>query len=97
MASRAPTNPTSWPVVKLFTPDAGCTWLLSELEADGDTLFGLCDLGFGFAEIGYVSLSELLSVRGNIGLPVERDRNWKATKSLSDYAEEANRIGRITA
>jgi len=21
-----------WPVVKLFTPDAGCTWLLSEID-----------------------------------------------------------------
>jgi Protein of unknown function (DUF2958) len=33
------------PVVKLFTPDAQCTWLLTELD-DG-LLFGLCDLGKG--------------------------------------------------
>ena len=23
-----------WPVVKLFTPDAQCTWLLTEIDAD---------------------------------------------------------------
>ena len=34
------------PVVKLFTPDAGATWLLTELDpADPDRAFGLCDLG----------------------------------------------------
>lgn len=36
------------PVVKLFKPIGTATWLLTELDADGDTLFGLCDLGFGF-------------------------------------------------
>ena len=34
------------PVVKLFTPDAQCTWLLTELGRD-DIAFGLCDLGLG--------------------------------------------------
>ncbi len=36
------------PVVNLFDPTGPATWLLTELDADGDTLFGLCDLGFGF-------------------------------------------------
>ena len=58
------------PVVKLFTPDAGCTWLLTEIDPDDlDRAFGLCDLGFGCPELGYVSLSELASVRGKLGLP----------------------------
>jgi Protein of unknown function (DUF2958) len=35
------------PVVKLFTPHAQCTWLLTELDPDGSLAFGLCDLGFG--------------------------------------------------
>lgn len=31
------------PVVKLFTPDAGATWLLTELDPeDHDHAFGLC-------------------------------------------------------
>ena len=87
-----------WPVVKLFTPDAGCTWLLSELDPEEpDIAFGLCDLGLGFPEIGYVRLSEIASVRGAIGLPVERDLHFKATKSLLEYAEEAHEAGRIIA
>ena len=38
------------PVVKLFTPDAQCTWLLTELGND-DIAFGLCDLGLGTPEL----------------------------------------------
>jgi DUF2958 family protein len=30
------------PVVKFFNPVGAATWLLSELDSDGDTLFGLC-------------------------------------------------------
>ncbi len=84
-----------WPVVELFTPDGGATWLLTELDADLDTAFGLCDLGMGFPELGSVSLAELRSVRGRLGLLVERDRYFEATKPLSAYAEEAGRLGSI--
>lgn len=94
----APTdNPNNKPLVKLFTPDAGATWLISEMLPDGDTMFGLCDLGLGCAELGYISLSELKTIRGNIGLPVERDRHFKADKTLAEYASEAYEQGRIVA
>ena len=40
-----------WPVVKLFTPDANATWLLSEIDPEEpDIAFGLCDLGMGSPE-----------------------------------------------
>jgi hypothetical protein len=81
------------PVVKLFTPDAQSTWLLSELE-DG-LLFGLCDLGMGEPELGYVSLIELAAVRGKLGLPIERDRHFIANKPISAYADEARAKGYI--
>ena len=45
------------PVVKLFTPDAQCTWLLTELDSDGGLAFGLCDLGLGCPELGYARSS----------------------------------------
>jgi hypothetical protein len=32
------------PVVKLFTPDANCTWLFTEYDPREKTFFGLCDL-----------------------------------------------------
>jgi hypothetical protein len=56
--------------VKFFTPDASWTWYASEYDGE-DTFFGLVS-GLD-VELGYFSLSELESVRGALGLPVERD------------------------
>ena len=85
------------PVVKLFTPDAGCTWLLSEIDPEEpDIAFGLCDLGLGFPELGCVSLTELRSVRGKLGLPVERDLSFTAKHPTSVYAEAARQAEGIT-
>ena len=88
--------PDHFPVVKLFTPDAAATWLLSEIDPDEpDIAFGLCDLGMDCAELGSVSLSELRGIRGRLGLPVERDRGFTATHPLIVYARagwKANRI-----
>lgn len=84
-----------FPVVKLFTPDAGATWLLTEIDSDDDHAFGLCDLGLGYPELGYVSLAELATVRGRLGLPVECDLHFTATKSISAYTREARMVGRI--
>ncbi|MEH2522020.1 hypothetical protein V1279_007593 [Bradyrhizobium sp. AZCC 1610] len=85
------------PVVKLFTPDGAATWLLTECDPDEpDRLFGLCDLGLGCPELGYVSLTELTELRGKLGLPVERDRHFSADRPLSAYAAEARAAGRIT-
>jgi hypothetical protein len=87
-----------FPVIKLFTPDGAATWLLTELDPeDADIAFGLCDLGMGCPELGSVRISELEAVRGWLGLPVERDRHFKAEGSLGDYADLAREIGRIKA
>ena len=84
------------PLVKLFTPDASATWLLTEIDPDDhDHAFGLCDLGLGYPELGYVSLAELAALRGRLGLPVERDLHFKATKPISEYAREARLSGWI--
>ena len=86
------------PVVKLFTPDAQATWLISEIDPEHpDQLFALADLGFGCPEMGWVSRAELEALRGKIGLPVERDQCFRPDKSLVDYAEEARANGRIMA
>lgn len=82
--------------MKLFTPDAAATWLLTELDPrDPDIAFGLCDLGLGCPELGYVSLQEIHSIRGRLGLPVERDLDFEADKPLSAYAEKAREGGMI--
>jgi hypothetical protein len=83
------------PVVKLFTPDAQCTWLLTELDPGHELAFGLCDLAMGSPELGYVSLTELRTVRGRLGLPIERDEHFDADKTLSAYADEARTRGHI--
>ena len=76
------------PVIKLFTPWKNCTWLLSELSPE-KIGFGLCDLGFGEPELGYVDLNELMAIKGPFGLVIERDRWFEANKTLSEYAAEA--------
>lgn len=84
------------PVVKFFTPDAHAAWLITEIAEDGDTLFGLCDVGLGSPELGYVSLTEIKRLRGGLGLPVERDQWFKPTKTISEYADEARANGGIS-
>ena len=53
-----------------FTPDSGWDWYVMAWDGK-DTLFGLAK-GF-VAELGEFSLAEIESVRGGLGLPVERD------------------------
>ena len=70
--------------VKFFTPDANWTWYATEFDGD-DTFFGLVD---GHCkELGYFSLSELQSVKGALGLPIERDLYWQP-KTLDQIAPE---------
>ena len=56
--------------VKFFTPDSNWTWYASEFDGE-DIFYGLV-IGFE-VEFGYFSLSELQSVHGPLGLPIERD------------------------
>ena len=74
--------------VKLFSPDSNpWTWYITEGSQEGDDfiMFGLVD---GLErELGYVSLKELQSVKGPLGLPIERDLYWKP-KTLREIAPE---------
>jgi hypothetical protein len=83
------------PVVKFFNPVGAATWLATELDEDGDTLFGLADLGFGCPELGSFSLLEMASVRLPFGLGIERDLFFEGTFPLSIYAEAARKAGHI--
>lgn len=83
------------PVVKFFNPVGAATWLATELDDDGETLFGLADLGFGSPELGGFNLLEMASVRLPFGLSIERDLYFEAGLPLSVYAEAARRAGRI--
>ena len=78
-------------VAKFFTPDAQWTWYVTEgspVDEDGlydtdkpKTDFCFFGLVSGIeVELGYFSLSELTSVRGLLGLPVERDLFFKPVR-----------------
>ena len=69
---------------KFFTPDGQWTWWATGFDGE-DTFFGLVH---GFEkELGYFSLQELESVRGPMGLPIERDLYFKP-KTLAEIAPE---------
>ena len=79
--------------LKLFTPDSGWSWHITEgspiTDENGNEIdfhfFGLVD--GHFKELGYVSLKELEEVRGPMGLPIERDLHWEP-KTLEEIAPE---------
>ena len=67
-------------VVKYFNPCGAQTWYISSGTKEGDDwrLYGWCELGFGPGcdELGFVMLSELQSVKGLLGLGIERDLHY---------------------
>lgn len=87
------------PIVKLFSIAGSATWLLSELNPFEPTIaYGLCDLGLGFPELGYVSLEELESIQ-HPSLPIPlivRDEHFDAEYLMSVYAEAASQHQYIT-
>ena len=83
------------PPLKVFNPTGAATWLFSELDEDGDTLFGLADLGFGTPELGYSSLTEMAAIRVRFGLGIERDLHFRPRYPLSIYTEAARAAGHI--
>ena len=70
-------------IVKFFTPDSNWTWYASEFDGE-DIFFGLV-IGMDM-ELGYFSLAALESVRGPLGLPIERDLHFKQ-KTLQELRE----------
>jgi len=84
------------PVVKFFNPCGDGTWLITDMDSDG-IMFGLCDLGWGTPEIGYVSLDELKSVNVGFGLGIERDLWFEADKTLQGYIKDSREKSYIDA
>ncbi len=68
-------NPIAY--VKLFLDS--WTWYITEISIDNDICFGYVVSPFG-AELGYFSLNEIKSIKGSLGLDVERDLFFKPTR-----------------
>ena len=62
---------------KLFLD--GWTWYITELSIDNDICFGYVVSPYCDGELGYFSLEELKSLRGRLGIWVERDFYFKPT------------------
>ena len=70
-------NPDPIVRVKYFDPTASWTWYGIEWSPTERTFFGLV-IGHE-NELGYFSLDELESIRGPLGLGIERDLHFKPT------------------
>ncbi len=68
---------------------------MTELDADGDTLFGLADLGC--PELGSFSLEELTSIVLPFGMGIERDILFTGDFPISVWAEAPREVGSIRA
>jgi hypothetical protein len=76
-------------IVKFFQPWGSWSWYATEgsVQEDGDIMFfGLVD---GFEkELGNFSLNELKSVKGPLGLGIERDMHYGFNHTLAEVMEE---------
>jgi len=73
--------------VKLFTPDSNWTWYIIEYsKADKNTCYGYVQ-GLE-SELGYFTIEELESLRGSLGLSVERDLSFEPTRFSTIKKEE---------
>lgn len=72
-------------VVLKLIGGSNCTWLITDIDTNGDTMMGLADIGHGCCEYGSVSLRELKSIKfPPFGLSIERDQGFKGGK-ISDF------------
>ena len=83
------------PVVKFFNPFGAGVWLATELDEDGDIMFGLADIGY--PELGSFSLEELSSLQLLFGMGIERDILFAGDFPISIWAEAAREAGSIRA
>ena len=81
------------PVVKLFNSWGSQTWLLSEIDEKG-IFFGVCDMGQGQPELGYSHLPQIYHALQH---KLEKDRWFTASKTITEYANEARNRGYIDA
>ena len=86
-------EPDPAPVVKFFNPLGAQTWLATQLDEDGDVLWGLADLGFGCPEIGAWSLGGLSAIRLPFGMGIEIDAAFTSDVPLSVWATWSRRTG----
>lgn len=63
---------------KLFID--GWIWYITEFSIDKNICFGYVISPFCSGELGYFSLEEIKSIKGSLGIGVERDLSFKPTR-----------------
>lgn len=62
---------------KFFHPCAHATWFVTEYSPEERLFFGWAELAPGCGELGYLSLDELESVKGPLGMGIEKNLNFQ--------------------
>lgn len=83
------------PVVKFYNPFGAGVWLATELDDEGDVMFGLADIGY--PELGSWSFGELEAIRLPFGMGIERDVLFTGMFPISVWAKAARMAGSIRA
>ncbi len=68
--------------IKIFNPLGAGTWYLTEYDPEDGIFFGLCVIQE--AELGYVALEEMASVKLQLGMTLERDLYMPELFTLAD-------------
>lgn len=86
------------PVAHLFMPWGRAEWLISEINPKFPHIaFGLCDLGMGSPELGYVDLEELKAVRvGPLQMGVDCNHLFEGKYPMSVYVAASKVAGAIS-
>lgn len=77
-------------VTKFFTSWSVWTWYATAYDEEAGLFFGI--VSGTHIELAYFSIQDLKSVRGPMGLPVERDLYWKE-KRLSELTKRQPDLG----
>jgi hypothetical protein len=68
-------------------------WYIAEYDPKTKEAFGWADLGLGHGEWGYIQLDDIEELRGQMGLPIERDLDFKpgtlAKECIPKYKADA--------
>ena len=81
------------PVVKFFNPFGEGVWLATELDPDGDIMFGLADIGC--PEVVSWRFSEMEAIRLPFGMGIERDLRFSGDFPVSVWTEASRQEGSI--
>ena len=73
--------------LKLFNPCGAATWYITEMDPETGLMFGWCDLGFGWTELGPMSLNAMQAGKLPFDLTIERDMWWDEKTTLDEVME----------